>query len=154
MHAKKTLNPAMPVCWVLHAKHAMRAVCCRVLGLGSPHSVFKAAHARCWLALARFAGAAGLQELQDHPFFSGVDWTDVRAAPAPRLVQRPLGGGDKTADGDEGGLDWELTSLVRDAAEAAVARDGGGGADARGDAAAGGVRGGVRYEYLPPGTQV
>ncbi|KAG2439042.1 hypothetical protein HYH02_006570 [Chlamydomonas schloesseri] len=66
--------------------------------------------------LARI-GAEDIAELKAHPFFAGVDWARLRSGPAPPyLPPRPPGGGPGS-DGYEEGLDWELTSLVRDAAE-------------------------------------
>lgn len=65
------------------------------------------------------AGSNCLQEVKDHPFFAGVDWTDVRAAPAPQFVPCPSAACHACDDDDA--LDWELTSLVRGAAEAAAA---------------------------------
>ncbi|KAG2487647.1 hypothetical protein HYH03_013785 [Edaphochlamys debaryana] len=58
-------------------------------------------------------GATDLAELMAHPFFAGIDWDHVRSGPAPEyLAPTPPGSG-----GDAEGLDWELTSLARDAAE-------------------------------------
>jgi hypothetical protein len=59
-----------------------------------------------------------------HPFFSGVDWAAVRDAPAPQCVPRPDAG-----EREDLSLDWELTSLFRQASTPAV-----------------------RYEYLPSGA--
>lgn len=52
-------------------------------------------------------GAADMSQLKSHAFFAGVDWSLLRnqAAPAYEPPQAPAV--------DEEGLDWELTSLVR-----------------------------------------
>lgn len=69
-------------------------------------------------------GAADLAELRAHPFFGGVDWSAVRAAPAPPFAPRPPPNPDDVA------LDWELTSLFAASQPK------------------------VRYEYLPTGAAV
>ncbi|GFR45067.1 hypothetical protein Agub_g6441 [Astrephomene gubernaculifera] len=60
-------------------------------------------------------GAEDLSELKSHPFFAGIDWATLRSQPAPDYLPPPPPG----CGGEEEGLDWELTSLVRDAAEGA-----------------------------------
>jgi hypothetical protein len=74
---------------------------------------------------SRPAGYASIQEVQQHPFFAGVNWDAVRDAAAPKFVPRPA---DARQDLS---LDWELTSLFRQAAAPAV-----------------------KYEYLPTGATV
>lgn len=61
------------------------------------------------------SGAEDLSELKAHSFFSGIDWDTLRCGTAPSfLAPTPPGG----IDDGEAGWDWELTSLVRDAADA------------------------------------
>lgn len=74
---------------------------------------------------ATTTGYRSIQEVQQHPFFAGVNWTAVRDAPAPKFVPRPTQGREDLS------LDWELTSLFRQAAAPAV-----------------------KYEYLPTGATV
>jgi hypothetical protein len=57
-------------------------------------------------------GAEDLSDLKAHPFFAGIDWDTLRSGPAPPFLPPTPPG-----SGDEEGLDWELSSLVRDAAE-------------------------------------
>lgn len=73
----------------------------------------------------RPAGYSSIQEVQQHPFFAGVNWHAVRDAAAPKFVPRPA---DARQDLS---LDWELTSLFRQPAAPAV-----------------------KYEYLPTGATV
>lgn len=70
-------------------------------------------------------GYKSLQEVQQHPFFAGINWQAVRAAPAPQFVPRPA------QDREDLSLDWELTSLFRQPAAPAL-----------------------KYEYLPTGATV
>lgn len=79
---------------------------------------------RCGLLLA-VAGYKSIAEVQQHPFFAGVNWHAVRAAAAPKSVPRPVQSREDLS------LDWELTSLFRQAAAPAV-----------------------KYEYLPTGATV
>lgn len=58
-----------------------------------------------------------MAELRAHPFFAGVDWAALRAGPAPPYLPPRVPGAPGSDGGYEEGLDWELTSLVRDAAE-------------------------------------
>jgi hypothetical protein len=74
---------------------------------------------------AAAAGYNSLQEVMDHPFFAGIDWQAVRQAPAPKFAVQPA------TDRQDLSLDWELTSLFRQAAAPAV-----------------------KYEYLPTGATV
>lgn len=69
-------------------------------------------------------GHRSIAEVQRHPFFAGVNWAAVRAAPAPQFVP------PQPRDPDDTALDWEFQSLVRNAAPP------------------------VQYEYLPPGATV
>ncbi|PNH12055.1 Polyubiquitin-A [Tetrabaena socialis] len=59
-------------------------------------------------------GAEDLAELRAHPFFAGVDWETLRSQPTPEFLP-PRAPGE--GDGEAAALDWELTSLVRDAAD-------------------------------------
>lgn len=77
----------------------------------------------CLLALLP-AGHCSIEEVLRHPFFAGIDWSAVRSGPAPCFVPR------KAPNPDDMALDWELTSLVRNAAPS------------------------VQYEYLPSGATV
>lgn len=52
-------------------------------------------------------GARDISELKEHAFFAGVDWGSLRSGPAPEYVP------PEPPAADEEGLDWELTSLVR-----------------------------------------
>jgi hypothetical protein len=76
-------------------------------------------------AASRAAGYRSLEEVQQHPFFAGVNWDAVRDAAAPQFVPMPSDGRQDLS------LDWELTSLFRQAAAPAV-----------------------KYEYLPTGATV
>jgi hypothetical protein len=77
------------------------------------------------LLLLLAAGYNSLQDVMSHPFFAGVDWQVVRQAPAPKFAPQPA------TDRQDLSLDWELTSLFRQAAAPAV-----------------------KYEYLPTGATV
>lgn len=71
------------------------------------------------------AGYNSIEEVQQHPFFAGINWHAVRDAPAPKCVPRQTSGREDLS------MDWELTSLFRQAAQPAV-----------------------KYEYLPTGATV
>ncbi|EFJ41871.1 hypothetical protein VOLCADRAFT_83913 [Volvox carteri f. nagariensis] len=58
--------------------------------------------------------AEDISELKAHPFFAVIDWETLRSGPAPSFLPPTPPGG--AGDGEEG-WDWELTSLVRDAAD-------------------------------------
>lgn len=72
------------------------------------------------------AGYASIQEVQQHPFFAGVNWQAVRDAAAPKFVPRAADPARQDLS-----LDWELTSLFRQPAAPAV-----------------------KYEYLQTGATV
>lgn len=78
-----------------------------------------------FLSVAPAAGYNSIEEVQQHPFFAGINWHAVRDAPAPKCVPRQTSGREDLS------LDWELTSLFRQAAQPAV-----------------------KYEYLPTGATV
>ncbi|GIL60087.1 hypothetical protein Vafri_14743 [Volvox africanus] len=60
-------------------------------------------------------GAEDVSDLKAHPFFAAINWDTLRTGPAPGFLPPTPPGG--AADG-EMGWDWELSSLVRDAADA------------------------------------
>lgn len=76
------------------------------------------------------SGAEDLSELQSHPFFEGIDWATLRSQPAPAFKRKSVA----SDDGEELGLDWELTSLFAPGAPGGFER--------------------VKYEYLPTGAQI
>eukprot|EP00198_Chlamydomonas_reinhardtii_P012041 XP_001701378.1 3-phosphoinoside dependent protein kinase [Chlamydomonas reinhardtii] len=67
--------------------------------------------------IGEWRSAEDMAELRAHPFFAGVDWAALRAGPAPPYLPPRVPGAPGSDGGYEEGLDWELTSLVRDAAE-------------------------------------
>ncbi|KAF6259923.1 3-phosphoinoside dependent protein kinase [Scenedesmus sp. NREL 46B-D3] len=69
-------------------------------------------------------GHRSIAEVQQHPFFAGVNWAAVRSAPAPQFVP------PQPPNPDDAALDWEFQSLVRNAAPP------------------------IKYEYLPSGATV
>ncbi|CAL9078879.1 unnamed protein product [Musa textilis] len=53
------------------------------------------------------AGPDGYTSLKKHPFFKGIDWKNLRKAPAPRLALEQ----DTTADYDSQDTSWNLTHI-------------------------------------------
>lgn len=55
-------------------------------------------------------GSNDIQDLKNHPFFQGVDWSRIRTLPAPEVMMDEL---DSLGSGGTGGssFDWELQSL-------------------------------------------
>eukprot|EP00878_Enallax_costatus_P040720 GHUV01047074.1.p1 GENE.GHUV01047074.1~~GHUV01047074.1.p1 ORF type:complete len:291 (+),score=88.91 GHUV01047074.1:747-1619(+) len=68
-------------------------------------------------------GYNSIDEVKQHPFFAGINWDAVREAPAPKIVAC------RQHSSQDVGLDWELTSLIRNSQP-------------------------VKYEYLPTGATV